>query len=455
MKRLLALAAFTVIALPHASAVADSPGAPGAGDPYFPAQGNGGYDARHYDLALDYDPRTRVLQGTATIGARSTQALSRFNLDLVRTMTVSSVTVDGTAARFTRRNDEVVVTPATGIAKGKAFTVAVTYNGRPAYVVDPDGSKEGWVRTPDGVFNANQPQGAMSWYPGNHHMTDKAGYRFRVTVPNDRVAVANGELVSKNAAMGKTTYVWSAKEPMASYLATVTIGAFTVTDTKVNGLRTIVAVDPALGNAGKRLARRHGPLLAYFSRMFGPYPFSTTGAIADNAPTVGYALEAQTRPVYPNVPDDVLLSHELAHQWFGDAVTPTRWKDIWLNEGFATYAEWMWADKLGTVRLSSAFADAYAKPAEDPFWKIPPADPGGPKHLFHNAVYVRGAMTLQVLRKAVGDQTFFRILRTWVTDHKYGNATTADFVALSERISGKQLDTLFDTWLYTPGKPAL
>ncbi|MFE3450584.1 M1 family metallopeptidase [Nonomuraea sp. NPDC059194] len=440
---------------PGAQSAADSPGAQGAGDPYFPAQGNGGYDARHYDLALDYDPGTRVLKGTATISAHSTQTLTRFNLDLVRSLTVASVAVDGTKARFTRQADELVVTPAAAIAKGKAFRVVVAYRGKPTHLVDPDGSKEGWVRTPDGVFNANEPQGAKTWYPGNHHMTDKARYRFAVTVPNGRVAVANGELVSRNTTMGRTTYVWTAKEPMASYLTTVSIGAFKLTDTKVGGLRTIVAVDPAQAAAAKRLVRRHGPVLAYFSGLFGPYPFSVTGAIVDNAPEVGYALETQTRPIYPNNPDDALLAHELAHQWFGNAVTPERWQDIWLNEGFATYAEWLWADKRGATRLSAAFANAYGRPADDAFWKTPPADPGGAKKLFDDAVYSRGAMTLHALRKKVGDKVFFTILRTWVSDHKYGNAATADFVALSEKVSGEQLDAFFTAWLVKPVKPAL
>ncbi|MFD1936424.1 M1 family metallopeptidase [Nonomuraea mangrovi] len=458
MKRLLALTTAIAIALPFTPAAADSPDSPGsqgAGDPYFPLQGNGGYDARHYDLTLDYDPGTRVLKGTATISARSTQALSRFNLDLSKTLTVASVTVDGTAARFTHEGDELAVSPASAIAAGKPFTVAVAYAGKPTHIVDPDGSKEGWIRTPDGVFNANEPEGAKSWYPGNHHLTDKAGYRFTVTVPSDRVAVANGSLVSQNTAMGRTTYVWVAKEPMASYLTTVSIGDFTLTDTTVGGLRTIVAVDPEHAAAAKNLAQRHGPVLAYFSGLFGPYPFSTTGAIVDNAPGVGYALESQTRPIYPKVPDEVLLSHELAHQWFGDAVTPERWKDIWLNEGFATYAEWMWADKRGATPLSTAFSRAYARTADDRFWQIPPADPGNAKQLFKDAVYVRGAMTLHVLRKEVGDKAFFTILRTWVADHKYGNASTADFVALSKKISGKPLDALFDAWLVKPGKPAL
>jgi aminopeptidase N len=457
MKRLLALTAAAFIALPLTPAVAQdgTPGAPGAGDPYFPGQGNGGYDAGHYDLALDYDPGSNRLSGVTRISARATQALSRFNLDLVSTLSVRSVTVDGRPAAYTQSGSELVVTPRFRLRDGRGFSVVVRYDGRPAHVLDPDGSMDGWIRTSDGVYNANEPQGAMTWYPGNHHMTDKATYRFTVTVPSTRVAVANGDLVSKVRRSGRTTYVWDPKEPMASYLATVSIGEFQLSDSRIGGYRVTTAVDPALAADAQGLPGRHPPVLDFFSSVFGPYPFASTGAIVDDAPEVGYALETQTRPLYPRAPSESLLAHELAHQWFGDSVTPTLWRDIWLNEGFATYAEWLWADKLGTRTVQASFDEAYARAADDEFWQTPPADPGGPANLFHDPVYDRGAMTLHVLRRDVGEGAFFAILRAWAAEHKYGNADTAAFIALSERVSGEQLDALFDAWLVKPGKPSL
>ncbi|MFF0862578.1 M1 family metallopeptidase [Nonomuraea sp. NPDC003560] len=457
MKRLLALAAAAFISLPltPAAALGGTPGSPGAGDPYFPGQGNGGYDAGHYDLALDYEPSSNVLTGVATVNARATQALSRFDLDLSGSLSVRSVTVDGRPAAFTRSGDELVVTPAAALASGQGFSVAVRYDGRPTHVLDPDGSRDGWIRTSDGVFNANEPQGAMTWYPGNHHLSDKATYRFSVTVPSTRVAVANGDLVARTSAGGRTTFVWDAREPMASYLTTVSIGKFQLTDTRSGGYRVITAVDPKLAGTATDFAARHAPVLDYFSSLFGPYPFSSTGGIVDHEPNVGYALETQTRPIYPVVPGESLLAHELAHQWFGDSVTPTLWRDIWLNEGFATYAEWLWLEKIGSRTVQTSFDGVYARPADDEFWQTPTADPGGAAALFHDPVYDRGAATLHVLRRTVGDNAFFTILRTWANDHKYGNADTAAFVALSERVSGRQLDTLFDAWLFQPGKPSL
>ncbi|MFI7417061.1 M1 family metallopeptidase [Nonomuraea sp. NPDC049684] len=457
MKRLLALAAAAFISLPltPAAALGGTPGAPGAGDPYFPGQGNGGYDAGHYDLALDYEPSSNVLTGVATVTARATQALSRFDLDLSGSLSVRSVTVDGRPAAFTRSGDELVVTPAAALASGQGFSVVVRYDGRPTHVLDPDGSRDGWIRTSDGVFNANEPQGAMTWYPGNHHLSDKATYRFSVTVPSTRVAVANGDLVARTSSGGRTTYVWDAREPMAGYLTTVSIGKFQLTDTRSGGYRVITAVDPKLAAKATDFAARHAPVLDYFSSLFGPYPFSSTGGIVDHEPNVGYALETQTRPIYPVVPGESLLAHELAHQWFGDSVTPTLWRDIWLNEGFATYAEWLWLEKIGSRTVQTSFDGVYARPADDEFWQTPTADPGGPAALFHDPVYDRGAATLHVLRRTVGDNAFFTILRTWANDHKYGNADTAAFVALAERVSGRQLDALFDAWLFQPGKPSL
>jgi aminopeptidase N len=447
--KFLALAASATIAL------SGTPGAPGAGDPYFPDQGNGGYDAQHYDLTLGYDTDSGVLDGVAKMDARATQDLSRFDLDLVATLDVSSVTVDGSTTPFKRDGNELVISPKRGLQSGRPFSVVVRYGGKPEHVVDPDGSSDGWIRTDDGVFNANEPQGAMSWFPGNSHMTDKATYRFNVTVPSTRVVVANGDLLGTVTKGGRTTYQWDEKQPMAAYLATVTIGNFKLTDTHVGKYRVITAVDPRFAGKDGDFAQRTAAVLDYFSSLFGPYPFSSTGGIADYAPDVGYSLETQTRPIYPSVPSNSLLSHELGHQWFGDAVTPTSWKDIWLNEGFATYAQWLYSDHLGTQTEQASFDKAYNRAADSKFWKTPPADPGGGDKIFDSAIYDRGAMTLHALRGAVGDDAFFSILRTWVSTHKYGNADTADFIALSKQISGKDLSALFDTWLYQPAKPAL
>ena len=147
--------------------------------------------------------------------------------------------------------------------------------------------------------------------------------------------------------------------------------------------------------------------------------------------------------------------HELAHQWFGDSVSVDRWKDIWLNEGFATYAQWLWSEHKGIRSAHDSFRAGYAaRPADAAFWQIKVADPQRDT-MFASAVYQRGAMTLQMLRERIGDTAFFKLLPAWTKLHKYGNANTDDFIRLAEKISGRQLDDLFQTWLFTTGKPTL
>ena len=206
-------------------------------------------------------------------------------------------------------------------------------------------------------------------------------------------------------------------------------------------------------------------MLGVLSDAFGPYPFRTVGAIVDSQADLFFALETQTRPVYSTVfwldaqgnpvNGDYVVVHELAHQWFGNDVALARWQDIWLNEGPATYAEWLWEEYEGRATPQEIFEATYdAIPASDPFWSVVIGDPGVDL-LFDNATYVRGAMTLQALRNEVGDDAFWAIIRGWAAAKSGGNTTTDEFIALAEQVSGQQLDELFDTWLFTPAKPVL
>ncbi|CAM5716451.1 M1 family metallopeptidase [Streptomyces canus] len=430
-----------------------STGSSGAGDPYFPLAGNGGYHVDHYDLTLGYDPGSGRLDGKAVLTARAGQRLSRFDLDF-KGLTVTGLTVDHAKAGFRREGQELVVTPRRALRKGERFTITVTYQGKPRPVTDPDGSLDGWIPTDDGAFVAGEPQGAMTWFPANNHPTDKSSYDFTITVPKGRTAVANGVLLSRRTTHGKTTFRWRQSEPMAAYLATATVGKFDVQQfTTKTGIRVYNAVDPREAAAAAPVLKKLPSVLEWESKLFGPYPFRAAGSIVDRAPNVGYALETQSRPVYDRAPDLSTLVHENAHQWFGDSVSLTSWKDIWLNEGFATYAEWLYAEQHGGDSAQKAFDDLYAKPASDDLWAFPPGDPGSGANIFGTPVYARGAMTLHALRTRVGDRAFFLILRAWASGHRDGNGTTAQFLRLAERVSGKDLDSLFQTWLYAPGKP--
>ena len=178
-------------------------------------------------------------------------------------------------------------------------------------------------------------------------------------------------------------------------------------------------------------------ILQLFKRLYGPYPFRQVGAVIDRAPDVGYSLETQTRPVFDTAPDDVLLAHELSHQWFGDSVSLGRWPDMWLNEGFATWSEWRWAQANGGISTARQFAKYARMPdRKADLWAPPPAAIGEPKKLFADSVYVRGAMALEALRQRIGNDAFYATLRAWVAAHRYSNARIDQFVALAEAQSG-------------------
>jgi len=436
------------------------PGAAGVGDPYFPKMGNGGYDVTHYGLTLSYDPRDKRLTGTAEITARALQDLSAFRLDLLG-LHVTDVTVEGRDAGWSRAGQELTVRPHDDLDKGETFSTTVRYSGTPRTITDADGSEEGWLRTADGALALGEPTGSMAWFPGDHHPSDKASYDVRITVPKGLQAVSNGELTSESTRDGRTTYVWHTAQPMASYVATLAIGKYDVTrSTAGKGLPVYVAVDPTQTRASKKVLGRIPEVMDWEEYNFGPYPFSSTGAIVDRPDDADYALETQTRPVFAGAPGTTILVHELAHQWFGDSVTPKSWRDMWLNEGFATYAEWLWKEDHGGDSAEEIFnslyeGDYYEPVDSDEIWAFPPADPPGAAQISDPPVYYRGAMVLHKIRQLVGDDTFYDIVQGWTAARRHANADTADFTAYVEKAApDKDFSGIWKDWLYGKGKPA-
>ncbi|TGB15016.1 M1 family metallopeptidase [Streptomyces sp. MZ04] len=452
-----ALAASLLLAIP-ASAADFTPGAPGIGDPYYPASGNGGYDVSHYDLRLKYQPATDLLEGTATINATTTQDLSRFNLDLG--LKVSEVRVNGKKAAFKATGEqELEITPAAGLPKGTPITVVVRYAGKPSEV--KINGFTAWARTPDGGVAAQEPESAAWWFPSNDHPLDKATYDVSVSVPDGSQAISNGALQSQSSKLGWTRFNWRSNKPQASYLTTLAVGKFDITtDKTAEGLPVLNAYSKDLGdNAGAARAsiERSTEVAEWLETVFGKYPFNALGGYVPNVKS-GFALETQTRPFYSprqfaNGANVSVVVHELAHQWYGDSVSVDGWKDIWINEGFARYSQWLWSEKEGEGTAQELADYVYAQhPADDPFWTVKPGDPG-PDNQFDIAVYDRGALAVQALRNEVGEKDFSAILKGWPTEHAYGNATVGDFVEYAEKVSGKPLASLFDTWLYQPSRP--
>jgi aminopeptidase N len=481
----IAVAALCVVALaPSASAAARhdryTPGSEGVGDAYFPLEGNGGYDARNYALDLTYDPEYDQLDGVVTMTARATQDLSSFDLDLSG-MDVQRVKVDRHKADYKRRGQELVITPRKGLRKGATFTTVITYGGVPQTIVGSPivfGSPYGFLHTPDGAFVGGEPNGASTWFPVNDHPSDKATYDYEVTVPKGLTVVANGlpdgqrsenaTFSRRAAATAASTFKWRERYPMASYLATIDIGKWDVKQGKSpGGINNYTAVDPVLlqdqPDAVNFFFDTTGEATDLWSKTFGKYAFETTGAIADdaryNGQPLGFSLETQSKPVYSAVRNTSTIAHELAHQWFGDAVSPERWKDVWLNESFATFAQWFWNEKHGGATVHDQARTTYTSrpfpdPADRPFWSVVTADPQRDT-MFNQRVYSGGGMALEFLREKIGDDAFFTLLRTWFAQHEYGNATTEQFTALAQKISGQDLTQFFKDWLYSPIKPAL
>jgi aminopeptidase N len=444
------------------AAAAPAPGAAGIGDSYFPDYGNGGYDVAHYDIHLRYFPDTDTLTGTTTILATATQDLSSFDLDFV--LKVSSIQVNNRAATFVRSGDhELIVTPARPIASGADMTVVVTYSDVPSTHVAAGFTA--WTRTADGALAVGEPEIAWWWFPSNDHPLDKATYDVGILVPDSVQVIANGVQPSAPVAelQGWHRWYWRQTSPAATYLESLVIGKYDInTDVSEDGTPIVTAYSTSLGandGAARSSVERTNEILNWESTIFGPYPFTARGGVVVPSNSLGFALESESRPVFDGAfwrrgANTSVVVHENAHQWFGDSVSVADWKHIWLNEAFATYAEWLWSEKNGDGTAQEIATSMYNSIAPDnAFWQILPADPT-PAHEFNNAVYDRGGMGLQALRNAVGDDTFFLILKTWATTHKFGNGTTDQFIALSNAISGKNLSAVFNTWLFTKGKPA-
>lgn len=454
-----------VTAAPSATAKAQAePGAFGIGDSLYPGLGNGGYDVQHYTLDLRInDVATSDLAGITTISALATQDLSSFNLDFIG-FEITNLLVNDRPATFTRSQQELTITPPMPIAANEEFTVEVQYQGAPEKMRSEALSiQTGWVTFDGGSFVLSEPDGAASFYPVNDHPLDKASYTFRVTVPEPYEAAANGILSETTDNGATTTFVFEARAPMASYLATVNIDEFDIEMPESSSdipIRNYFPTD--FPEASRRLFEPQAEMLDYFSEIFGPYPFEVYGALVIDT-EFGAALETQTMSIFSKEmvdPDYVegshqVIAHELAHQWFGDSISLADWRDIWLNESFATYAQGLWTEHTrGRAALDDWIREVYGFVREQRDSMSPPGEPPADA-LFNPGVYYWGALSLHALRLEVGDEVFFEILKTYFERYKGGNVRTVDFVSVAEEVSGKELGSFFDSWLYNEDLPPI
>ncbi|MCB0979476.1 MAG: M1 family metallopeptidase [Ilumatobacter sp.] len=427
----------------------------GTGDRLFPQLGFTGIDVQHYDVTIDYHPDQQSIDGAVVADITATTALTEFWLDSVG-LDISQVTVDGAPVAFQTQRGELVITLPAPVSAGTSFTTEVTYSGRPNAAASAVGIPNGWFHSPGGSYVLNEPDGARTWMPCNDHPSDKASFTFHLGVPAGMAAVANGELVSHDTEAAGERWTWDQAEPTATYLILLLTGQYEIAESQSSSGVPILSV--ALTQDADLLAR-YNELTArqidFFEQYFGPYPLARYGvALTDSFG--GLAMETQGRSMFSSEDiggrfdygENLLLGHELAHQWFGDAVTPADWGDIWLNESFATYGEWMWLEEAGLGTVDDSARNALAN--------RPPGATGTPSvgEMFGYNSYDGGAAVVHALRRTIGDDAFFTLLRRWIGENNGTSRTTADFIALAQQVAGQDLTAFFDTWLFATRPPS-
>lgn len=437
-----------------------NPGSDGIGDPYFEDLGNGGYDVQHYDLAIDVDMDANVIDAVATIDLVTTQDLTSLNLELLG-LSVDSVSINGVAAFFERNRGEMTIYLPEPVAANQLLKLSIAYHGTPGENEDGPVAEysEGWFHYGHGVYVAGEPTGASTWYPVNEHPLDMATYSYAITVDADLEVAANGYLQRIEEKGNKSTHYWIMENQIAPYLTTIGIAQFEVQEyTGPTGLPIRNYFGEGVSQSVREDFALQGEMVAYFETVFGPYPFDAYGVVVHDL-NLPFALETATMSVFGDgFTDEYVVSHELAHMWFGDHVGLKSWQDIWLNEGFATYASELWNEHAyGRDEMDGNLTYIYEQLASyaefiDP---VLVGDPGEDYLFYGPIIYDRGALVLHALRLEVGDNYFFDILRTYVERFGGANAEIADFIAIAEEVSGRGLTDFFDGWLFQVDLPPI
>jgi aminopeptidase N len=440
-----------------ATTLADVPG-DGIGDPYYPDDGNRGYDVQHYGVDLDYFRPTQTIRATTTVVARSSARLAGFDLDLLG-LTVTAVRVDGSPADFRRvAPHELVITPARPIPADRRFVTSVAYHGKPD--ADPgDEVDSGWfdADTPGAGFIAGEPHSCTIWYPCNDHPTDKATFELRATVPRPFSVVSNGAELPTTAATRPDgtrvrTFHWRLDEPTATYLTTMYIDRLRIDrSTLPDGTPVVSAYGPDPGSAPEREAKLP-EILAMLSDHWGPYPAPQAGGIFVNG-NIDFSLETYTRPTYIEGVDVSTIVHENAHQWWGDNISVRQWRDICLNECLATYSQWLWAEHNG-ANLDDYYRAGVTGETDTSFFDFPLYDMG-PGHEFdYNGVYLKGGFFIHALRNKIGDDAFFAAMQEIQAEHGGGNLSMNELRTILEDKTGVDLDSFWQDWVLSTGVPA-
>jgi aminopeptidase N len=426
-------------------------------DPVYRAFGNPSLDVLHYALDLRWTPSTKTLSGTADITIRAARDLGEIRLDFSRALRADRVTVDGEEATATQRNDDLIIDAGTPLAKDGRTVVAVTYHGKPKAVpgpvVRPDLDDVGIIVRSDGsVFAIQEPYGAFTWYPVNDQPSDEALYDVTITVPRGWAGVSNGVLRDRTERGGKVTFTWHATDPIASYLVALGIDRYRMHKAKgPHGLPITYWIRPQDQATALPVFRKTPQMLAWLEKRFGRYPFDSVGVFAIREET---GMETQTMITLGRGIGSEALLHELAHHWFGDSVGPRTWRDVWLNEGFATYIQFLMYD-VEVLGESQARMLAGMRRLDGQL-RREHGPPGRYKrgHFASSNVYFPPALMLHEIRQEIGDKKFFAMLRAWAREHHNVEVDRASFTSWLGRATGLDLKGLVNRWLDSPTTPS-
>lgn len=425
-------------------------------DSVYPNVGDPGVDALHYGLDLAWDPQEELLDGVATIVFRATAAAPEFRLDLGDPLEVGAATVDGLEVEVEHNGDQLVVK--SPVRAGERYLLEVEYAGTPAPVRAPtvrdDLTSVGWTITDDGqVWTMQEPYGAFTWYPVNDQPADKAFYDFTISVPEPWVGVANGELLSREVVDGETVTAWHLDSPASSYLVTIAIGDFRLTESETESGIPITYWTPRGDREALEKVRYTKTAMAFLEDLLGPYPFSTLGAVVVDSDS---AMETQTMVTYGNAEYPLspnVIVHELTHQWYGDIVSPTDWRDVWMNEGMTMYVQIIWEAEDLDLTVEESL-ERWARTEEESRHEAGPPGDYDATMFGEPNIYVGPAFMWHELREQIGDRAFLRILRTWPTVYDGSGATRDDYYAWLEEETGEELSAFFDAWIMGRETPA-
>lgn len=449
---------------------------PALPDPYVPASGSAGYRVSHYALDLECKLAGNRLDGRAVITAVAVEHLSRIEVDLVG-LRASKVQVNAKKpGKYSHRGGKLVITPARPVPAASEFTLDIRYGGTPEPRTGPWGDV-GWEELEDGVLVAAQPNGAATWFPCNDHPSQKASFDLTISTDADYRAVSNGTLTAHGRTSSREQWTYRQAAPMATYLATLQIGRYTVQQVAGDGAtappppesssaepvelpRQVAYVPAALARRTCAALKRQPEMMAAFVEAFGPYPFEAYSVVV-TGDDLEIPLEAQGLSIIganhlaPGWEQQRLIAHELSHQWFGNSLTASRWQDIWMHEGFACYAEWIWSEASGGLDCTGQANAAWELLATLP-QDLEVGAPGA-VDMFDDRVYKRGALAVHALRCALGDAVFFTTLRTWTAERRHGSVDYPGFAAHVDAMAPAGFDTagVLRPWLFQRELPPL